>query len=187
MVGERDSTIRASGPYWGFSAGGEGVQWSRITIIGGILGAIVVAGLIVLYNRGATPRFSGTITEVRTLGMDDASSVAIVNFQAENVSNREVSIQKRQMTIVDGNGIDHEGRVLSVFDVQQLFKYFPALGGMRDEPLTDNRFVEAGESFRGLVAARFEIPKHELDLRQEIVLHTMDVKHRKTELRLDTE
>ena len=40
---------------------------------------------------------------------------------------------------------------------------------------------------RGLVAARFEIPKHELDMRQEIVMRTMDNKNRRTALRLESE
>ncbi len=159
------------------------MHWSRTILVGGLGGAVLVAGLIVLYNWGATPRLSGEITEVRTLGMDKASSVAIVNFEASNTSNYELSISRREMAVVDSSGNLLEGRILSVFDVQSLFKYFPALGGMKDEPLLDRSFLDPGETIRGLVAARFEIPKHELDSRRELVVRTVDVKHRKTEIR----
>ena len=162
------------------------MQWNRKTVGGGLLGALVVAGAIIYYNWDATPRLEGDVTQVRTLGMDAESSVAILNFVATNTSNYEISVSSREMEIVDAEGNLRQGKILSVFDVQQLFKYFPALGGMGDEPLTDNRRLAPGELVRGLSAARFEIPKHELDERQEIILRTLDIKHRPTVLRVVT-
>ena len=161
--------------------------WNRTILVGGLLGAVVVAVLIIAYNWRATPRLEGRVTDVRTLGMDASSSVAIVNFEASNSSSYELSINRREMAIVDQSGNSLEGRILSVFDIRQLFEYFPALGGMRDEPLVDNRHLAPGESLRGLVAARFEIPKHELDMRREIVLRTVDNKNRRTAIRLESE
>lgn len=163
------------------------MRWNRTILGGGLLGAVIVAGLIIVYNWGATPRLDGEITGVRTLGMDDSSSVAIVNFEAANSSNYELWINRRELAIIDQAGNPLDGRILSVFDIQQLFKYFPALGGMRDEPLIDNRYLAPGESLRGLVAARFEIPKHELDIRQQIAFRTVDNKNRKTALRLESQ
>lgn len=160
------------------------VRWNRTTAGGGLIGAVVVAGLIIVYNWGATPRFAGSISDVRTLGMDESSSVAIVNFVASNSSNYEISINRREMAIVDQEGTPVEGRILSVFDIRQLFQYFPALGGMGDEPLIDNSHLAPGATVRGLVAARFEIPKHELDTRREIVVRTLDNKNRRTAIRL---
>ena len=161
--------------------------WNRVTAGGGLLGAAIVAGAIITYNWGATPRLDGSITSVRTLGMDASNSVAIVNFEAVNTSNREIAINFREIDVTDSTGALRRGRILSVFDVEQLFKYYPALGGMRDEPLTDNRYVAAGETVRGLVAARFEMAKHELDLRKDIVFRTIDRKNREVELRHEAE
>ncbi len=159
------------------------MHWNRVTVGGGLIGALIVAGAIIVYNWNATPRLDGEVTEVRTLGMDGGSSVAIINFEASNASNYEVSITGREIAVVDAAGNLLEGRILSVFDIQQLFQYFPALGGMKDEPLVDKRYLASGESVRGLAAARFEIPKHELDIRQEIIFRTFDVKQRRTEIR----
>ena len=162
------------------------MRWNRVTAGGGLLGAVIVAGGIIGYNWGATPRLDGSITLVRTLGMDAANSVAIVNIEAVNTSNYELAINFREVDVTDSSGAVRRGRMLSVFDIEQLFKYYPALGGMQDEPLSDNRFVEPGETVRGLVAARFEIPKHRLDLRQEIVFRTVDNKNRSIELRQES-
>ena len=163
------------------------MHWNRTILVGGLLGGIVVAGAIIGYNWGATPRLEGEITGVRTLGMDGSSSVAIVNFEASNSSNYELWINRREIEVVDREGVSWQGRTLSVYDVNHLFKYFPALGGLRDEPLTDNQHLDPGESIRGLVAARFEIPKHELDMRRELVFRTLDNKNRKTIVRLEAD
>ncbi len=156
---------------------------NRPKVFGGLLGAAVVAGGIIFYNFGATPALSGEITEVRTLGMDKANSVAIVNIQAVNSSNYDVSVGRREMHVVDAKGNLLAGKMISVFDIQQLFKYYPALGGMKDEPMVDRQEIPPGESFRALVAARFAMPKHELDMRRELIFHTVDFRGRKTVLR----
>ncbi len=159
------------------------MTWNRVTVWGGLLGAAIVAGAIIGYNWGATPRLDGHITDVRTLGMDAYNSVAIVNIMAVNTSNRELAINFREVDVTDEAGAVRRGRILSVFDIEQLFKYYPALGGMRDEPLLANRYVAPGETLRGLVAARFDMPKHILDMREAIVFRTVDNRNRSVELR----
>lgn len=163
------------------------MHWNRTILVGGLTGGLIVTGVIIVYNWGATPRLDGEVTEVRTLGMDASSSVVIVNFEALNASNYDLSINRRELAIVDMSGNVLEGRILSVFDIQQLFKYFPALGGMQDEPLVDDLHLAPGELVRGLSAAHFEIPKHELDLRREVIFRTVDNKNRKTALHLAAE
>ena len=159
------------------------MEINKPKVVGGLFGAVIVAGAIIIYNSGATPALSGEITEVRTLGMDQSSSVAIINVEAVNSSNYDVSIGRRQMEVVDSKGNRLHGSIISVFDIQQLFKYYPALGGMKDEPMTDQQELAPGESIRGLIVARFEIPKHELDMRRELIFHTVDHRQRKTTIR----
>ncbi len=159
------------------------MEINRPKVFGGLLGALIVAGGIIFYNWGATPALSGEITEVRTLGMDKSNSVAIINIQAVNSSNYDVSIGRREMEVVDSKGNRLAGKIISVFDIEQLFKYYPALGGMKDEPMTDRHDIPPGERVRGLIAASFELPKHELDERRELVFHTVDFRDRKTSLR----
>jgi hypothetical protein len=148
----------------------------------GLLGALLVAGAIYFYNEGATPTLAGEITEVRTLAMDEASSVAVVNFSGTNTSDRIVFIHQRELTITDEDGATHIGLPVQVTDVQNLFKYFPILGGMKDAPLLPRTEIEPGSELRGLVAARFDMPKHELDTRKSLLLKFYNDQNRSTEL-----
>jgi hypothetical protein len=148
----------------------------------GLLGAALVAGAIYFYNEGATPTLAGEITEVRTLAMDEASSVAVVNFAATNTSDRIVFIHQREVTMTDENDAALTGLPVQVADIQNLFQYFPILGGMKDAPLLPRTEVEPGAELRGLVAARFDLPKHELDARKSLVVKFYNEQGRSTEL-----
>ena len=148
----------------------------------GLLGAAVLAGIFYFYNRGATPRLSGEITEVRTLAMERNASVALVNFRAENVSDRDVVVADREVEVVLPDGARYVGLLISSPDLKGLFDFFPILGGMKDEPLLPRREVPPGETIRGLVGARFDIPKHLLDGRERITLWIADGRGRGSEL-----
>lgn len=148
----------------------------------GLLGAALVAGGIYFYNEGATPTLDGEITEVRTLAMDEASSVAVVNFRGVNSSDRSVFIHQREVTMIDENGEPRVGAPVHVSDIQNLFQYFPILGGMKDAPLLPRTEIEPGKELRGLVAAQFDLPKHELDARQSLVVKFYNDQGRYTEL-----
>jgi hypothetical protein len=158
-----------------------GEMFKRILTFG-LLGAALVAGAIYFYNEGATPTLAGEITEVRTLAMDEASSVAIVNFAGTNTSNRIIIIHQREVTMTDESGALHVGLPVQVVDIQSLFEYFPSLGGMKDAPLLPRTEVEPGAELRGLVAARFDLPKHELDARKSLVVKFYNEQGRSTEL-----
>ena len=43
---------------------------------------------------------------------------------------------------------------VNTIDLKDLFNYFPALGGMKDEPFGAQTEVPSGETVRGLIAAR---------------------------------
>jgi hypothetical protein len=159
----------------------------KVVIIAGLLGALLLAGGIVLFNRDTAPRLDGAITQVRTLGMDQNSSAAIVNFDAVNGSNNLLIVARRDLFAIDQHGMERSSSTISASDLEYLFKLYPALGGMGFEPLVDRVRVEPGGPLRGILAARFEIPKHELDQRQAIIFRIEDVDGKQSELRLDAE
>jgi hypothetical protein len=47
--------------------------------------------------------------------------------------------------------------------------------------------VEPEQPLRGILAARFDLPKHELDQRQAILFRIEDVDGKQSDLRLDSE
>jgi hypothetical protein len=159
----------------------------KVVIVSGLIGALLIAGAILLFNRDTAPRLDGKITQVRTLGMDQNSSVAIVNFDAVNGSNNLLIVARRDLLVVDKNGAERAGSTISVSDLKYLFQLYPALGGMGFEPLIDRVRVEPEQPLRGILAARFDLPKHELDHRQAILFRIEDVDGKQSDLRLDSE
>ena len=139
----------------------------------GAAGALVAA--ILFFNQGSSPRIEGEILQVRTLGMDQNSSVAIVDFKGENTAKYPLIVGSRFLVVTDSNGRVHEGDTTSVYDLEKLFQYFPALGAAGNEPVIDKTRLEPGDKIQGMIAARFEIPKHELDMRRQITVRIVDV------------
>lgn len=159
----------------------------KVVVIGGLLGALLLAGGLLFFNWDTAPRLDGEITEVRTLGMDQNSSVAIVNFDGHNGSNNLLILARRDLVAIDKNGVPREGSTISVSDLKYLFDLYPALGGMGFEPVVDRVRLEPDEPLRGILAARFDMPKHELDQRQAIIFRIEDVDGKQSEIRLDAE
>ena len=149
-----------------------------------LLLAAAVIGLAVFFLLSPGQPLEGHITDVRTLGMERTASVGLVNFTVTNNSGNPVVIYDKRLAMIDSDGHRHPGSNVTIPDVKQLFEYFSELGGMRDAPLIPRAEVPAGETFTGLAGARFEIPKHELDGRQDIVLTLTDGLGRDSELRL---
>ena len=156
-------------------------------ILAGLVGAGLLVAALYWIARGKTARVEGSITEVRTLGMDRNSSVAVVDFEFTNRSEALVMIADRDLIVVDQHDSAHESYTLKTADLRQLFRYFPALGEIKHEPLVHRTTIPSGESLRGMVGARFEIPKHELDLRREIVFRVADVDGAVSELSLESD
>jgi len=152
-------------------------------ILAGLAGAALIAGLGFLFSRGQAARLEGSITNVRTLGMDQNSSVALVDFEAVNPSQVLMIVGRRELAVVDEQGLTREGSTISAADLKSLFQYFPALGAMESDPMIDRVRVEPGQMVSGMVAARFSIPKHQLDASQDLVLRVHEVDGGISELR----
>ena len=75
-----------------------------------------------------------------------------------------------------------QGKIISSFDLRQIFKYFPALGVASHEPYVEGIKLKPGQSVVGMLAARFAMSKTELDMRRAIALEIYDVDGSLTEL-----
>jgi hypothetical protein len=135
----------------------------------------VFVGGILLKQRGSTPRLRGEISNVRTLGVEENASVAIVDFVCVNDSKLLFIVHLTGMTVTDAGGRVHEGRILSASDTKQLFDFFPALGARTADALVMKTRLGAGEARRAMLAARFEISKAELDARRKITVSVQEI------------
>ena len=143
-------------------------------ILAGLGGALALAALFYFLAYDQAARIDGTITNVRTLAMDEYASVAIVDFEGANSSDILFVVEDREIIVVDENGIRYEGSTIGAFDLEQLFKYFTALGEMKNEPLVRSTKLAPGDTIQGVVAARFEISKDQIDARRELILRISD-------------
>ena len=141
----------------------------------GLAVAVALVSGILLKQRGSTPRLAGEITNVRTLGVEEAASVAIVDFRFANDSRLLFIVQQTGMTVVDATGNVREGRILSASDTNSLFELFPALGPRATDTLIMKIRVGAGQSKTAMLAARFEISKTALDARKKLTLSVHEV------------
>ena len=155
--------------------------------LAGLAGAFVLAAAFYFLAYDRATRIDGTITNVRTLAMDENAAVAIVDFEGSNGSDILFVVDDREIVVVDENGIPHEGSTIGAFDLEQLFKYFTALGEMTNEPLLASAKLAPGDTVEGVIAARFEISKDEIDARRELILRVTDVDGGVSEFRLEAE
>lgn len=144
------------------------------------VGAVALGALFL--TRGPQARLAGEITQVRTLSVEENASVAFVNFRVENVTPHPFVAYDRRLEVIDAQGDRRIGRVVQSYDLQDLFKYFPEIGGMKDEPLLHEGKIESGETRGALIAARFEISKEMLDGRKQTRLRLVDGANRPTEI-----
>ena len=153
----------------------------RLLVILLLVGAVALG--VLFFTSGPQPRLEGEITEIRTLSVEPEASVALVNFRAENITPNNFVAYERRLELIDSTGQNHRGTTVNTIDIQDLFNYFPELGGMKDEPFGAKTEIPSGETVRGLVAARFEVSKETLDSRQALLIHVTDGVGRVTVLR----
>ena len=141
----------------------------------GLAVAAVLVSAILLKQRGSTPRLAGGITNVRTLGVEESASVAIVDFRFTNDSKLLFIVQQTGMTVLDSAGNVREGRILSASDTNQLFELFPALGPKAADTLIMKTRIGTRQSRVAMLAARFEISKAKLDARQKLTVLVQEI------------
>ena len=149
--------------------------------------AISIVVLFYLAGTSQMARLTGTITKVRTLGVESTAAVAIVDFRATNKSKVLFMSGDRRVIVIGRHGTKYDGEISSSFNLKQLFRYFPALGAMTHEPYIKGIRLKPDQSVVGMLAARFDISKTDLDMRQEIILELYDSDGSLTELRMATQ
>ena len=137
--------------------------------------ASILVGLIILKQRGATPHLAGEITAVRTLGMDQSSSVAIVDFHFTNDSRYTFIVSATDMSLIDAAGNSRPGQILAASSVKELFELFPALGAKTGDPLIIKTKIPPGASRYVMLGARFEISKANLDARKKLTVSISEI------------
>ena len=137
---------------------------------------VAIAVVWIFYmQRGAHIEPAGKFLKVRTLALDEGSSLAVIDFRVVNSSDYTVIVREVDVTLEHSNGTASDGTVVSEVDARRLFQYYPVLGQKYNDSLIIRDRIKPHESLDRMIAARFEIPVAQLDARKRLKLRVVDV------------
>ncbi len=142
------------------------------------MGLVVIAIAVVwifYMQRGAHIEPAGKILKVRTLALDEGSSIAVIDFRVVNSSDYTVIVREVNVTLEQPNGTAPDGTVVSEVDARRLFQYYPVLGQKYNDSLIIRDRIKPHQTLDRMIAARFEIPVAQLDARKRLKLRIVDV------------
>lgn len=141
----------------------------------GVVVVAIVVGVVFYVQRGAHLELKGSIQKVRTLALDDSSSLAILDFRFVNPSDYRFIVRQVEVSMEDKNGNVLAGSPVSEVDAKRVFEYYPLLGQKYNETLLVRTKIAPHQSMDRMVAARFEIPEKLLQDRKQLRIRVEDV------------
>jgi len=142
--------------------------------IGIALVAVVVAGILYM-QRGAHVQLKGAVLKVRTMGMTDNSSLAVVDFRFVNPSDYPFVVRSVDVSATGADGQTYSSTPVSEVDAERVFKYYPVLGQEFNPSLVMRDKIAARQSEDRMIVARFEVPVTKLDARKNLKIRIEDV------------
>ena len=142
--------------------------------IGLVAIAIAVAGVLYV-QRGAHVELKGAILKVRTMGMDDNSSLAVVDFRFANPSDYPFVVRSVDVSATGANGQNYTSTPVSEIDAKRIFEYYPILGQKFDTSLVARDKIPGQHKEDRMIMARFEMPVAQLDARKNLKVRIEDV------------
>ncbi len=157
----------------------------------GVAVVIVVVVAIWFGTLGSHIRLSGEIQRVRFLGMQDNSTIVIVDFRFVNPADFPFVVRDATVHLISSEGMSTKGTAIAAGDVQRLFDYYskvdPELGPAYNEVFKARDRVEPGERLDRMIAARFEMPKPAAAGHEKVKLRIEDVDGAITEFEKELE
>ena len=142
--------------------------------IGLVVVAIAVAGILYM-QRGAHIEIVGSVLKVRTLELDENSSLAVVDFRFTNPADYAFVVSKVDVLMEDEAGKKYDSSTISETDARRVFEYHKLLGPKFNESLLLKDKVEPKQSQDRMIAARFEAPEARLQARKRLILRIEEI------------
>ena len=143
----------------------------------GIGAALILAavGVMLYLTRGAHIELTGSVLKVRTMALDENSSLAVVDFRFANPADYPFVVRSCTVHLQDGSGKALEGFSVPETDARRIFEYYPILGPKYNDTLVLKDKIPAHNSQDRMIAARFEIPVDRLEARQRLSLRIEEI------------
>jgi hypothetical protein len=141
----------------------------------GLVAILIAVGFILYMQRGAHVELKGAILKVRTMGADDNSSLAIVDFRFANPSDYPFVVRSVDVSATGAGGASYTSTPVSEVDAKRIFEYYPILGQKYNTSLLTRDKIPGRKSEDRMIVARFEIPVAKLDARTNLKIRIEDV------------
>lgn len=140
---------------------------------------VVVIGIAVFMvltsTKGSHLVLNGKVMKVRTGGLSEDDSIAVLDLRLENPSNVPFIVRQVEATLEKKDGSMADGLVVSKADLKQLFQYNRFLGDQYNDALTIKDEVAPHATIDRMVAARFEVKNSDLEAAKSIHLSIQDM------------
>ena len=142
--------------------------------IGLVCIAIAVGGIFYM-QRGAKVDLEGKVLKVRTLALDENSSLAVLDFRIVNASDYPFMVRTVTVVMEGPAGGPMEGDTVSEPDAKRVFASVPALGTKYNDTLIMNDRMAPHASWDRMVASRFNVPEDKLQSRKRFIVRVEEV------------
>lgn len=136
--------------------------------------ALAVAGIFYI-QRGAHLALPGKVLKVRTVPLDDNSSLAVIDFRVTNSSDYPFQVHSVTVVLEDAAGNGTEGQTASEMDVRRVFAGMPLLGKQYNEVLKERDRIGPHSTADRVVMARLEVPEQKLAARRRFLVRIEEV------------
>jgi hypothetical protein len=140
-------------------------------------GAVAVIAVLLWFGFASTkgnhlaPK--GRIGKIRVQNVEDNVSFVVVDFNANNESDRDFVVRRVTISIERPEGTV-DGDQVSASDLEGAFRSYPGLGEQFNSPIKARDVLPAHKEVDRMVAARFDLPAEKVENRK-LTLHVEDV------------
>lgn len=135
----------------------------------------VAAAAILYMQRGQHIEVKGAILKVRTLGLEDNSTIAVMDFRMANNADLPFLVRSVEPVLVDAKGQTLDGMAVAEIDAQRLFAAYPVLGQKFNDTLRIRTRLAPHQSIDRMLVARFDTPLTAFEARQALSIRVEDM------------
>lgn len=144
-------------------------------ILGGLTIVAALIGGFLWWTRGAHVELRGEMKMVRTYGIDEKSSIAIIDFRFQNPSDVPFVVRDTDLILEKSDGVTIKGSVIAETDARQLFSAIKTLGQKYNDTLKVRDKIPARAGDDRMLSARFELPESDLKARKRFLIRVEEV------------
>lgn len=152
---------------------------SRQGLIFALCGLAIVAALLsgtLFVTRNNHLDLTGKVTNVRTLGLDERSSLLVADFRVENPTDVQFVVKDVTARVTAADGSQPEGNYVADRDLQRILDYYaPQIGSRQHPTLMVRDKINPHQNLERMIGVRYDVPEDVLKARKALAIELKDV------------